>query len=84
MSAFLSTVVVSVRVRREVKEELERADIDVGEAVRRYLEALAAREKKRVIAKWKRILGDVVPSSAGFASRSVREDRERSLIHLSL
>ena len=77
MSAFLSTVVVSVRVRREVKEELERAGIDVGEAVRRYLEALAARERrKRVIAKWRRILGDVVPSSAGFASRSVREDRE--------
>ncbi len=73
----MSTVVVSVRVRREVKEELERAGIDVGEAVRRYLEALAARERrKRVIAKWRQILGDVVPSSAGFASRSVRKDRE--------
>lgn len=29
-----------------------------------------------MIAKWRWILGDVVPSSAGFASKSVREDCE--------
>ncbi len=37
----MSTVVVSVRVRKDVKEKLERAGINVGEAVRSRLEELA-------------------------------------------
>jgi hypothetical protein len=73
----LSTVVVSVRVRREVKEELERAGIDVGEVVRRYLEELAWRLRiERVLEKWDRLLEGVKPSGQGFAARSVREDRD--------
>jgi len=40
-------VVVGVRVRREVMEELERAGIDVGGAVRRSLKVLATRERGR-------------------------------------
>ena len=73
----MSTVVVSVRVRREVKEELERAGIDVAEEVRRYLEALAARERRRrLAAEWRRLIMQVEPSPRGFAAASVREDRE--------
>ena len=47
----MSTVVVSVRVRREVKEELERAGVDIGGAVPGYLEALAARERRKRMLK---------------------------------
>lgn len=73
----MSTVVVSVRVRREVKEELERAGVDIGEAVRRCLEALAARERrKQMLKEWRRIHENIAPSEPGFAAGSVREDRE--------
>ena len=73
----MSTVTVSVRVRREVKEELERAGIDVAEAVRRYLEELAWRTRlERTIEKWDRLLSGVKPSRRGFSEESVRRDRD--------
>jgi len=71
------SVVVSVRVPREVKEELERSGINVAEEVRRYLEALAARERRRrLMEEWDRLLGEAKPSPRGFAAGSVREDRD--------
>jgi antitoxin component of RelBE/YafQ-DinJ toxin-antitoxin module len=77
VSANLSTVVVSVRVRREVKEELERAGVDISEAVRRYLEELAWKLKiERKLKEWNQLLKNVKPSERGFAARSVREDRD--------
>ena len=73
----MSTVVVSVRVRKEVKEELEKAGIDVNEAVRRYLEELAWKIRiRKTLEKWDKLLEKVKPSEPGFAARSVREDRD--------
>ena len=48
MVGSLSTVVLSVRVRRELKEEAERLGIDLREAVERALEEEIRRMKKLI------------------------------------
>ncbi|MEM1611365.1 MAG: VapB-type antitoxin [Sulfolobales archaeon] len=71
------SVVISVRVREEVKRLLEESGIDIGEEVRRFLEELAWKVKiRRYIEKWDAILANVIPSEKGFSEASVREDRE--------
>ena len=71
------SVVISVRVREEVKRVLEEEGVDVAEEVRRFLEELASKVRlRRYVEKWNRLLAEVVPSEKGFAERSVREDRE--------
>ena len=71
------STVISVRVKRKVKETLERAGINIGEEVRRFLEDLAWRitiEEK--LKEWNEIIERSKPSPEGFSARSVREDRE--------
>jgi antitoxin component of RelBE/YafQ-DinJ toxin-antitoxin module len=71
------SVVVSVRVKEEVKRVLEESGIDVAEEVRKYLENLALKVKMRkFVSKWDEMLKDIKPSEKGFSVRSVREDRE--------
>ena len=71
------SVVVSVRVKEEVKRVLEESGIDVAEEVRKYLENLALKVKMRkFVSKWDEMLKDVKPSEKEFSVRSVREDRE--------
>lgn len=71
------SVVISVRVREEVKRLLEESGIDIGEEVRRFLEELAWRVKiRRYIERWDAILANAIPSEKGFSEASVREDRE--------
>ena len=71
------SVVISVRVPREVKEILEEGEVDISKEVRSFLEELAWRVKTRkFVEKWSGLLKDVKPSEEGFAVRSVREDRE--------
>lgn len=71
------SVVISVRVREEVKRILEKSGIDVSEEVRRFLEELAWKVKIRdYISRWDELLKDVKPSEKGFSVKSVREDRE--------
>jgi len=48
MVGSLSTVVLSVRVRRELKEEAERLGIDLRETVERALEEEIRRMKKLI------------------------------------
>ena len=71
------STVISVRIRREVKERLEETGINIAKEVREYLENLAwkirVREKMR---EWEKILSRVKPSEEGFSARSVREDRQ--------
>jgi antitoxin component of RelBE/YafQ-DinJ toxin-antitoxin module len=70
-------VVISVRIREEVKRVLEEAGINISEAVREYLEELAWRIRvRKTIEKWDKMLEGVKPSEKGFAARSVREDRD--------
>jgi hypothetical protein len=72
-------MVISVRVRKELKEELERLGIDYAEAVRRFLEELVARERRRlglekargVREMWRSKVGTLCPSA-----ELIREDRD--------
>lgn len=71
------SVVVSVRVRKEVKRILEESGVNISEEVRRYLEELALRIKlRKFVSGWDEVLRDVKPSEMGFSVMSVREDRE--------
>ena len=73
----MSTVVVSIRIRRDVKETLEEAGVNIAEEARRYLEELAWKIKVREqVEKWDELLSNVKPSPKGFSEQSVREDRE--------
>ena len=65
------STVISVRIRREVKERLEEAGINIAKEVREYLENLAWKIRVR-----EKILSRVKPSEEGFSTRSVREDRQ--------
>lgn len=71
------TEVVSVRIRRGLKRELEGMGVNVSEEVRRFLEELAWRARvKRKIEEWRSILNRTIPSERGFSTGSVREDRD--------
>jgi len=72
------SVVISVRVRKELKEELERLGIDYAEAVRRFLEELVARERMRLALEKAREVREKLRSKVGTLSPSaelIREDR---------
>jgi F0F1-type ATP synthase membrane subunit b/b' len=71
------STVISVRIKKEIKEELERQGIDINQEVRKFLEDLYLRVKaKEYVSKWIEDLNDVRPSEEGFSVNSVREDRE--------
>jgi len=73
------SVVISVRVRKELKEELERLGIDYAEAVRRFLEELVTRERRRLALEKAREVRERLRSKVGTLSPSaelIREDRD--------
>lgn len=71
------TTTIAVRVRKEVKEALEEAGVNISEVVRRHLEELFWRLRlKEEMETMRKILENVKPSERGFAEESVREDRE--------
>jgi F0F1-type ATP synthase membrane subunit b/b' len=73
----MRTVVVSVRIREEVKRLLEESGVNISEEVRRFLEELAAKVKTRkYVEVWDGLLSNVKPAEEGFSATSVREDRE--------
>ena len=77
MAIRMSTTVISVRVKKKIKDLLEKEGIDIADEIRRYLEELA--EKiiiRKYVEKWDNLLRNVKPSEKGFAEKSVREDRE--------
>ena len=71
------STVISVRVKKEIKEELERYGIDIDKEVREFLEELYLKVKaKEYVDSWTKLLENVKPSEKGFSETSVREDRE--------
>jgi len=71
------TTVITTRIRREVKEILERAGINISAAIRAHLEELAWKiQLREEIENMRALLEDVKPSERGFAEKTVREDRE--------
>jgi len=74
----MDSVVVSVRIKKELKAKLEKEGIDVEKAVKDYLAQRAAQiELKKVIERAAEILKSdkVKPSKKGWALRTVRYDR---------
>jgi hypothetical protein len=71
------SVVISVRVKKEIKELLESEGVNIAEEVRRFLEELAYKVRiRKYVKKWDRMLEGVKPGPKGFSISSVREDRE--------
>ncbi|AKT34726.1 hypothetical protein PYWP30_01093 [Pyrobaculum sp. WP30] len=73
------SAVISVRVRKELKEELERLGIDYAEAVRRFLEELVARERRQLALEKAQEVREKLRSRVGTLSPSaelIREDRD--------
>ncbi len=70
--------VVSVRIKKETKEALERNGVDISLATRAYLEKLAwkSTSKKNIRELHKLIERKVKPSQKGFSLKSIREDRD--------
>jgi len=69
--------IIRVRIKEEIKEELEKHGIDISQEVRKFLEELYIKVKaKEYINKWIEELKDVKPSEKGFSTKSIREDRE--------
>ncbi len=72
--------VVSVRIRKETKDALERSGIDISQVLRNYLEKLAwkAQSKENLKEIRRLIEREVKPSRKGFSAASVREDRDHA------
>jgi len=71
------TTVVTVRVKKEVKEALEEAGVNISKSIREYLEELVWKlQLEKEIENLRRILENIKVSERGFAEKSVREDRE--------
>ncbi|MEM3607048.1 MAG: VapB-type antitoxin [Candidatus Bathyarchaeia archaeon] len=71
------SAIISVRIKKEIKEELEKAGINISKEIKKTLEDLAWQVRiKKQIEKWNAILAKIKPSEEGFSVRSVREDRE--------
>ena len=70
--------VVSVRIKKETKEALERNGVDISRVTRGYLEKLAWKSERQKNLKelHKLIERNVRPSRRGFAAQSIREDRD--------
>jgi len=71
------STVISVRIKKEIKEELEKHGIDINQELRKFLEELYIKVKAKEYAnKWIEELKDVKPSEEGFSIKSIKEDRE--------
>lgn len=71
-------VTLSIKVRREVKEQLEQAEIKPGEVMRQALgNALAEAARKKLVSEWAdvREILDKIPEER--IVKSIREDRAR-------
>ena len=77
MFSMTQTTVVTTRIKKEIKETLEKAGINIPKIIRQRLEELAWKiQLKEETEKLRTLLEKVKPSEKGFAEKSVREDRE--------
>ena len=77
VSTVVQTTVVTTRIKKEVKEALEEAGVNIPSVIREHLEELAWKlQLKEETEKLSGLLEKVEPSETGFAAKSVREDRE--------
>jgi uridine kinase len=78
MKSSEESVVISVRLKRDITKTLEEFNIDPYDTIKVYLEDLAKMAKAKSLIE--RMEADikkyVKPSKRGFAVKSVREDRD--------
>lgn len=73
----VQTTVVTIRIKKEIKEALEKAGVNISSVIREHLEELAWKLQLKVQTEnLRKLLEKVKPSEQGFAAKSVREDRE--------
>lgn len=73
----MQTTVISTRVKKDVKDSLEKAGVDIPKVIREHLEELAWKlQLEEEVKGLGKLLEEVKPSELGFAVKSVREDRE--------
>jgi hypothetical protein len=73
----VQTTVVTTRIKKEIKEALEKAGVNIPSVIREHLEELTWKlQLKEQTEKLRKLLEKVKPSEPGFATKSVREDRE--------
>ena len=71
------TTIITIRIKKEIKEALERAGINIPNIIKKHLEEIAWNlQLKEEIEKMRKLLENIKPSESGFAVKSVREDRE--------
>lgn len=69
--------VISIRVKKDVKQLLEESGIEVSKVVKEFLEELAWKVKvKRSLESLDMLLQEMPPAPKDFATTSVREDRD--------
>ena len=73
----MDSVVVSVRIKKDVKAKLEEEGINVEASIKDYLAQRAKQiEFRKKVQEWKSFIEkNVKPSKKGFAVKSIREDR---------
>ncbi len=71
------TVVIGIRVPKELKEELERLGINYSDEVRKFLTELV-REKRaeKLIKEIDDFMARIKPIKENFAAELIREDRD--------
>ena len=73
----VQTTVVTTRIKKEIKEALEKAGVNIPSVIREHLEELVCKlQLKEQPEELGKLLEKVKPSEPGFATKSVREDRE--------
>ncbi len=75
----MDSVVVSVRIKRETKTNLEHAGINLEESIREFIAQKEAFIKlKKTVERLSRAIREkeIKPSKSGFAANSVRGDRD--------
>jgi hypothetical protein len=71
----MDTEVISIRVRRGTTRQLKKAGINPKE----YIENIAWKANaKKVLLELKELIKTSKPSKAGFAVKSIREDRDEN------
>lgn len=71
------SVVISVRIPKRLKEELERLGINYSKAVREFLEELVRREKaRRLREEMERLKQSIGVLEGNLVAEFVREDRD--------
>ncbi len=71
------SAVISVRVPKKLKEELEKLGINYSIMVREYLEELVRREKARRLKKaMDELRASIKPVDSNLSVEFIREDRE--------